>query len=74
MYKIVLVVLIIAMLLSLGVSLKALFQEQGIAVNRSKTLTWLTIRIILAAAIGVVTIVGFVTGELTIGAPWTGHF
>jgi hypothetical protein len=74
MYKIVLVILIIAMLFSLGVSLKALFQEKGIAIDRSKTLTWLTIRIVLAAAIGVVVFVGFVTGELTIGAPWTGHF
>ena len=74
MFKLILVVLIFAMLFSLAGALKNLFQEQGIAVNRSKTLIWLTIRVSLAVAIAVVIIVGFLTGELTFGAPWTGQY
>ena len=62
------------MLVSLAASLKALFKEQGQAHGKSKTLNWLTIRVTLAVAIGVVVAIGFFTGELTIGAPWTGKY
>jgi cytochrome bd-type quinol oxidase subunit 2 len=74
MFKLILVVLIIAMLISLGVALKALFREQGQPVDRSKTMKWLTIRISLAVAIALVVIVGLMTGELSIGAPWLGQY
>lgn len=74
MYKFVLMILTIAMLFSLATSLKALFKEQGQPQGKSKTLNWLIVRVVLAVLICVVVVIGFFTGELTIGAPWTGKY
>lgn len=71
--KIILVLLIIAMLVSLSGALNALFTESSDG-NHSKTFKWLAIRVSIAVAIIIVVTIGFVTGELTIGAPWTGRY
>jgi Flp pilus assembly pilin Flp len=71
--KIILVLLIIAMLVSLSGALKSLFSEHS-AEGQSKTYKWLMIRVSLAAAIILVLIIGFYTGQLTVGAPWSGKY
>ncbi len=73
MLKLILVVLLIAMLLSLAVALKNLFINAGKA-DQSKTFKWLVIRICLGVAILIVIAIGFFTGELSIGAPWSGQY
>jgi len=72
MLKIILVLLIIAMLISLATAMKSLFV--GTDVSQSKTYKWLVIRVSIAVAIIIVIIVGFITGDLGIGAPWTGQY
>lgn len=73
LFKIILVLLIIAMLLSLTGAMRSLFQESS-EEGQSKTFKWLAIRVSLAVAIMVVVIIGFLTGQLTIGAPWSGQY
>lgn len=74
LFKIILIVLILAMLVSLSGALKALFTDRDQAMEASKTYKWLVIRVSLAVAIIVVTAIGFFSGELTMGAPWTGRY
>jgi hypothetical protein len=71
--KIILVLLLIAMLVSLSGALNALFRNQGES-DSSKTLNWLAIRVAIAVAILIVVAIGFFTGELSIGAPWSGQY
>lgn len=74
MLTFVLVVLIVAMLVSLAISLKSLFSSAQKTSDRSGTYRWLGIRVTLAAAILIVIIVGLITGEFEFGAPWTGQY
>lgn len=73
MIKLILILLLIAMLVSLGAALKSLFNVQT---NQSQTsmFRWLVIRVCIAFAIAVVIAIGFTTGELSIGAPWSGRY
>lgn len=74
LFKIILILLVIAMLLSLSGALNALFKEGADEQGHSSTFKWLALRVSLAVAIVVVTAIGFFTGELTMGAPWTGRY
>ncbi|GGX48300.1 DUF2909 domain-containing protein [Saccharospirillum salsuginis] len=69
--KAILIILIIAMLLSLSGGLVALFKDEP---ESKRLVKLLTIRVSLAVLIIVVLIVGFVTGELTQNAPWSGRY
>ena len=71
MLKFILVILLLAMLVSLGVALKALFAG---AQTPENTYKWLRIRVALAVAIFIVVVVGFYTGDLSISAPWLGQY
>lgn len=73
-FKIILVLLIVAMLFSLSGALNALFKDKNQQTGTSQTFRWLVIRVCLAVAIVVVTAIGFFTGELSMGAPWTGRY
>jgi uncharacterized BrkB/YihY/UPF0761 family membrane protein len=69
--KIIMVVLIIAMLLSLSGELVALFKNKP---GSNRMVKLLTLRVSLAVMIIFVLVYGFLTGELTQGAPWTGQY
>lgn len=71
--KIILVLLIIAMLVSLSGALRSLFTDRN-EEGQSKTYKWLVIRVSLAVAIIVVIFVGYYTGQLSVGAPWSGQY
>jgi hypothetical protein len=73
LFKIILVVLVIAMLASLSGALRALLLNQK-SDDGDNTLKWLTIRVCIAVAIIVVIFIGFFTGQLSIGAPWSGQY
>lgn len=72
MLKFILVVLLLAMLVSLAMALKSLFNPAQ--ADDAGTFNWLRIRIALALAILVVVCVGFYTGDLSISAPWLGRY
>ncbi|EAR09805.1 DUF2909 family protein [Reinekea blandensis] len=74
LFKVILILLILAMLVSLSGALKSLFTDRDDAQNQSNTFKWLVIRVSLAVAIILVTAIGFFMGELTMGAPWTGRY
>lgn len=69
--KILLVILLIAMVASLTKAFQALSQDKG---KSGRMLKWLAIRVSLAVAIIVVIVIGFVTGEFGLGAPWAGQY
>ncbi len=69
--KAILIILIIAMLLSLSGGLVALFKDEP---ESKRLMKLLTIRVTLALLIIVVLIIGFVTGELSQSAPWSGLY
>lgn len=69
--KIVIIVLIVAMLASLSGGLSALFKDEP---ESKRLMKLLTIRVSLAVLIIVVLIIGFVTGNLTQHAPWSGQY
>ncbi|MEX0622849.1 DUF2909 domain-containing protein [Saccharospirillum sp.] len=69
--KVIMVVLIIAMLLSLSGALVALFKDEP---DSKRMVKLLTIRVSLAVMIVVVLVYGYVSGELTQGAPWSGRY
>ncbi|WP_196158916.1 DUF2909 family protein [Reinekea sp. G2M2-21] len=71
--KFILVLLVIAMLVSLSGALKSLFRNPGQDTS-AQTYRWLVIRVSLAVAILAVVSYGFFTGQLSIGAPWTGRY
>ena len=71
--KFILVLLVIAMLVSLSGALKSLFANKK-GVDNTKTFNWLVVRVAIAVAIIVVVSYGFFTGQLSIGAPWTGQY
>ena len=67
--KILIVILFIANLVALGSALYALLNDQG-REGGSRTARLLLIRVSLAAALLVVIIYGFYTGELGVDVPW----
>lgn len=69
--KVIMVVLIIAMLLSLSGALVALFKNEA---GSNKMAKLLTLRVSLAVMIVLVLVYGYLTGELTQGAPWSGQY
>lgn len=69
--KVIVVLLFIANLVALSGALVTLFQDQGKA--GSRTAKMLMIRVSLAAALLVVVIFGFYTGQLGVAAPWLGR-
>jgi len=73
MLKVILVLLLIAMLASLTGALKSLFKNAG-KPDQTATYKWLAIRVSIAFAIIIVIAIGFFTGELSIGAPWSGQY
>ncbi|ATX75199.1 MAG: DUF2909 family protein [Reinekea forsetii] len=73
MFKVILVILVIAMLVSLSGALGSLFNNAGHA-DRPNTFNWLILRISIAVAMLLVILIGFVTGELSFGAPWSGQY
>lgn len=73
MFKVILVLLVIAMLVSLSGALGSLFNNAG-QTDRPNTFNWLILRISIAVAILLVMLIGFITGELSFGAPWSGQY
>ncbi|WP_320822080.1 DUF2909 family protein [Reinekea sp.] len=73
MLKVILVLLLIAMLVSLSGALGSLFRSAGQS-ERPNTFNWLALRIGIAVAILGVILIGFFTGQLSIGAPWLGQY
>lgn len=69
--KVIMVVLIIAMLLSLSGALVALFKDEQ---DSKRMVKLLTIRVSLAVMILIVLVYGYMSGELTQGAPWSGRY
>lgn len=69
--KVILIILIIAMLVSLSGALSSLFKSDP---KSKRTAKLLTIRVALACLIVVVLFIGFITGELTQNAPWSGRY
>lgn len=69
--KTILILLIIAMLVSLSGALATLFKKED---ESKRMVKLLTVRVTLAALIIIVLIIGFVTGELTQHAPWSGRY
>lgn len=74
MFTFLLFVLIIAMLVSLAISLKSLFSGAKEKQTQPSTYRWLAIRVSLAIAIIITVVAGISTGEFTLGAPWTGQY
>lgn len=69
--KVLIIVLLIAVIASLGSSLYYLFSDLG---ERKRTLYALGIRITLAALLLGAIAYGFLSGELTVQAPWHGRY
>ena len=65
--KTIIVILLIAIIISLGRSLVFLFKDTG---SSKRTMHSLGIRVTLAAALVATIVYGFFTGQLEIGAPW----
>lgn len=70
-FKIILIVLIIAMLVSLSGALASLFNKKS---GSKRTVNLLTIRVTLACLILLVLTIGLITGELSPSAPWSGRY
>lgn len=69
MLKIVLAVLTLAMMVALATSFRHLWREDG-----GKTLYWLWWRVGLAVALVITLVIGFMTGQLGMQAPWHGAY
>lgn len=69
MFKLLLAVLLLAMIIALATSARHLWREDG-----AKTLYWLWWRVGLAAVLMVVLVIGLVTGQLDVAAPWSGTY
>ena len=67
--KMLVALLFIANLIALGGALYALLNDQG-REGGGRTARFLLIRVSLAAALLVVIVYGFYTGELGVGVPW----
>jgi len=67
--KFLVVILFIANLVALGSALFALLNDEG-REGGKRTAKFLLIRVSLAAALLVVIVYGFYTGELGVGVPW----
>lgn len=65
--KTIIIVLLVAIIISLGRSLVFLFKDTG---STKRTMHSLGIRVTLAAALVATIVYGFFTGQLEIGAPW----
>ncbi|MBL6690177.1 MAG: DUF2909 domain-containing protein [Pseudomonadales bacterium] len=67
--KFLVVILFLANLVALGSALFALLNDEGREEGK-RTAKFLLIRVSLAAALLVVILYGFYTGELGVGVPW----
>jgi hypothetical protein len=65
--KAIIIILLIALVVSLGSGLVFLFKDVG---STRRTLHSLGVRITLAAALMLTVIYGFFSGQLEVGAPW----
>jgi len=68
--KAIIILLLIAIIISLVSSLVFLFKDTG---SSNRTLHSLGVRVTLAVALITAIVVGFLSGELKIGAPWDGR-
>jgi hypothetical protein len=69
MFKAILAVLLFAMIFALLTAARHLWREDG-----AKTLHWLWWRVGLAVALISVMVLGVVTGQLEMNAPWAGAY
>ena len=71
MLRIAIVVLLLGILATLGVSLLYLFKDYG---TKPRAMTLLGVRLLLAATLLILIIWGLWTGELQLNAPWQGKY
>ncbi len=69
MFKLLVVILTLAMVAALVTAFRHLWREDG-----GKTLYWLWWRVGIAVALLIVIVIGFLTGELGMQAPWHGAY
>lgn len=68
--KAIIILLLIAIIVSLGSGLVFLFKDTG---SSKRTLNSLGVRVTLACALVLTIVYGFLSGQLEIGAPWDGR-
>ena len=68
-FKVIIVFLLIGLIISLASGLVFLFKDVGAAESR-RTMHSLGVRVTLAVALVTTILIGFLTGNLGVGAPW----